>query len=293
MRIVEPSVYLLRQAHGELSHVAQCARICYGRKSGNDVATYVSLLKRNHLSMLRHETYYATVPVSRSNGIIYKVINTYMENPYIKYFTLDNKVYIITNGNFLQDIKKSNPVLLNLIITYRISFDEAANIEYLWNHFIRYTFIVNTQISTSRELNRVSPNNIAERSTRYVYEDGSICRPHWMSVEEADRYNIDNVVLDEKTKLYIESCKKGFDDYRTLIDNYKMHRQDARGVLPLDTLTKCAYTYSIDEWRHIIDLRYYNITGVAHPNARIIAGKIRNILMNIGYNFKESEDDKL
>ena len=293
MRIVEPSVYLLRQAYDELSHVAQCARICYGRESGNDVATYASLLKRNHLSMLRHETYYAAVPVSHSNGIIYKVINAYMENPYIKYFTFDDKVYIITNGNFIQDIKKSNPILLNLIITYRISFDEAANINYLWSHFIRYTFIVTTQISTSRELNRVSPNNIAERSTRYVYEDGSICRPHWMSIEEADRYNIDNVILDEKTKFYIESCKKGFDDYKTLIDKYKFHRQDARGVLPLDTATKCAYTYSIDEWRHIIDLRYYNTTGIAHPNANIIAGKIRNILMNIGYNFKESENDKL
>nr|DAR28955.1 MAG TPA: Thymidylate synthase complementing protein [Crassvirales sp.] len=293
MRIVEPSVYLLRQAYDELSHVAQCARICYGRESGNDVATYASLLKRNHLSMLRHETYYAAVPVSHSNGIIYKVINNYMENPYIKYFTLDDKVYIITNGNFIQDIKKSNPILLNLIISYRISFDEAARITYLWSHFIRYTFIVNTQISTSRELNRVSPNNIAERSTRYVYEDGSICRPHWMSIEEANRYNIDNIVLDVKTKLYIESCKKGFDDYKTLVDDYKMHRQDARGVLPLDTLTKCAYTYSIDEWRHIIDLRYYNTTGVAHPNASIIAGKIRNSLINIGYNFRNNNNDEL
>lgn len=31
---------------------------------------------------------------------------------------------------------------------------------------MRYTFCVDTQISTSRELNRVSPNNIAEKSTR-------------------------------------------------------------------------------------------------------------------------------
>lgn len=46
---------------------------------------------------------------------------------------------------------------------------------------MRYTFCVDTQISTSRELNRVSPNSIAEKSTRYVYEDGSICRPHWLN----------------------------------------------------------------------------------------------------------------
>lgn len=54
---------------------------------------------------------------------------------------------------------------------------------------MRYTFCVDTQISTSRELNRVSPNNIAEKSTRYVYEDGTICRPHWMSDEIATHFN--------------------------------------------------------------------------------------------------------
>lgn len=36
-----------------------------------------------------------------------------------------------------------------------------------------------------------------------------------------------------------------------------IHRQDARGKLPLDTATRCIYTYSVREWRHIIDLRYY------------------------------------
>jgi thymidylate synthase ThyX len=48
---------------------------------------------------------------------------------------------------------------------------------------MRYTFCVDTQISTSRELNRVSPNSIAEKSTRYVYEDGSICRRTLILIE--------------------------------------------------------------------------------------------------------------
>ena len=68
---------------------------------------------------------------------------------------------------------------------------------------------------------------------------------------------------------------EGFADW---IENYKylveagLHRQDARGVLPLDTATICIYTYSIKEWRHILDLRYYGTTGEPHPNAKIIAG---------------------
>ena len=68
--------------------------------------------------------------------------------------------------------------------------------------------------------------------------------------------------------------------------NYGMNRQDARGILPLDTATKCVYTYSIDEWRRIIDLRYYGTTGKPHPNAKIIAGMIRDQLIELGYDFR-------
>ena len=74
--------------------------------------------------------------------------------------------------------------------------------------------------------------------------------------------------------------------YKALINDYYLHRQDARGVLPLDTATRCVYTYSINEWRHIIDLRYYGTTGKPHPNAYIIASMIRDELMELGYNFR-------
>ena len=70
-----------------------------------------------------------------------------------------------------------------------------------------------------------------------------------------------------------------------------MHRQDARGVLPLDTATVCIYTYSIEEWRHIIDLRYYGTTGKPHPNAKIIAGMIKDNLETCGYDFKNIKEE--
>lgn len=153
---------------------------------------------------------------------------------------------------------------------------------------MRYTFCVDTQISTSRELNRVSPNSIAEMSTRYVYKDGSICRPHWISQKEAELFNNDNNAdLDEAMNIYLNGCKRDFEEYKILVDKYKIHRQDARGVLPLDTATRCIYTYSIREWRHIIDLRYYGTTGTPHPNAKIIAGMIRDNLMELGYDFSD------
>lgn len=291
MKIIEPKVELWQQGDDAKAHVARCARVCYGRETGNDEATIKRLIDSKHWSMFRHESVYAAIPIKNADNLTPAIISDYKHCPYIKYITYNNICYIVTNGNFMFDIEDRNPELYNVIRRYQISEDEAKNVEYIFNHFVRYTFCIDTQISISRELNRVSPNSIAEKSTRYVYEDGSICRPHWMTDEEVDYLNNEPIFEEwcnshKKASIYRDSCNDSFNKYKLLVD-IGMHRQDARGVLPLDTATRCIYTYSIDEWRHIIDLRYYGTTGKPHPNAKIIAGMIRNNLMELGYDFRD------
>lgn len=290
MKIIEPNVELWTQTD-IVPHVARCARICYGRESGNDEALYGGLERRNHLSMYRHETYYAAINTVDKRSLIFEALAGYQHCPYINYVTFKGKTYIVTNGNFLRDIAKSNPVLFHLIYNNQITPKEAEQIEPIWEHFMRYTFCVITQISTSRELNRVSPNNIAEQSTRYVYENGTICRPHWMTKEEAEYINTEPILNDDWivnhtfAKRYIWTIDNSFHWYKELIDA-GLSREDARGVLPLDTATRCVYTYSVDEWRAIINLRFYGITGKPHPNAKIIASMIRKEFMVLGYDFR-------
>ena len=91
---------------------------------------------------------------------------------------------------------------------------------------------------------------------------------------------------NDKLVGYILACDRSFTRYKNLVDKYNMMRQDARGVLPLDTATKCVYTYSIDEWRAIIDLRYYGTTGAPHPNCVIITKLIKEKLEELGYDFR-------
>lgn len=286
MKIIEPKVELWRQEDAK-AHVARCARVCYGKETGNDEATVKRLINSKHWSMFRHETVYAMIPIELWYGNFGEILNGYKASPYISWVTVRDYIYVSTNGNFMLDIEKYEPVLYNEINNYRVSEEEFNSCETAYNLFARWTFCVDTQISTSRELNRVSPNSIAEMSTRYVYEDGSICRPHWISQKEAELFNNDNNAdLDEAMNVYLNGCKRDFEEYKILVDKYKIHRQDARGVLPLDTATRCIYTYSVREWRHIIDLRYYGTTGTPHPNAYIIASMIRNELMELGYDFK-------
>lgn len=299
MRIIEPKIELIEQGENIVSHVARCARVCYKREKGNDEVTYNNLLKNKHWSMFRHATFYYIID-SRYIDSTYnnpnllwvaelnKIINKYNQLVIgidIKYY--NHTYYIVINGNWRLDYK----YLFDTLFDYQVQDKAFANAcDVAWN-MMRYTFKITTQISTSRELNRVSPNSIAEQSTRYVYEDGTLCRPHWLD----DTYSIGEVFNgvvevwrnkdedeDVKTKIlnYIRACKSGFDYYKYLI-NMGIPRQDARGVLPLDTATECVYTYSIAEWRHIIELRADEKR--AHPNAVIIANMIKKELNDLGY----------
>lgn len=279
MNIVKPYIELWHQDADWIHHVAKCARICYASDGSNDVKLVDNLLKLGHLSMFRHRSIYYIIP--KDNKYI-ELVTRLEFCPYVEYLIGSEAIYLATNGHFYIEHKDN---ILKILEPFIVTAEEFINWELGWR-LMRYTFKVTTQISTSRELNRVSPNNIAEQSTRYVYENGTICKPHWISDEEADMFNENNDVnLDEAINVYLRGCKKDFEDYKLLIDKYKLNRQDARGKLPIDTATICVYTYSVSQWRDIIDLRYHGKTGAPHPNAKIIAGMIREELIKFGYDF--------
>lgn len=288
MKIIEPKVELWQQGDDSKAHVARCARVCYGRETGNDEATIKRLINDEHWSMFRHGTYY--IIANDSDKTLETIIINYANTIGFNYHYEKHVYYITVNGNWVLDHKTQ----FGYLSKYIVPIEDFRNTE-IGFHMMRYTFCVDTQISTSRELNRVSPNSIAEKSTRYVYEDGSICRPHWISKEEAELFNNDNNIilneainadLNEAINVYLNGCKRDFEEYKILVDKYKIRRQDARGKLPLDTATRCIYTYSIDEWFDIIRKRVYNTTGKAHPNATIICKLIEQELNGLGYEVK-------
>lgn len=289
MKIIEPKVELWQQGDDSKAHVARCARVCYGRETGNDEATIKRLINDGHWSMFRHGTYYMIA--NDSDKTLETIIINYANTIGFSYHYEKHVYYITVNGNWVLDHKTP----FGYISKYIVPIEDFRNTE-IGFHMMRYTFCVDTQISTSRELNRVSPNSIAEKSTRYVYEDGSICRPHWLNGYDifkdiASHYIVykdeePDTDINHKVLTYIQSCDNSFTNYKYLVES-GLHRQDARGVLPLDTATRCVYTYSLKEWRAIIDLRYYGTTGKPHPNAKLIAGMIRDNLMELGYDFRD------
>lgn len=285
MKIIEPKVELWQQGGDAKAHVARCARVCYGKETGNDQATIKRLLDSKHWSMFRHITYYMIA--NDSDKDLENLIINHANTIGFSYHYEKHIYYITVNGNWALDHK----VPFEYLSKYIVPIEDFRNTEIGFN-MMRYTFCVDTQISTSRELNRVSPNSIAEKSTRYVYEDGSICKPHWMN-----GYSISQTIngkyicykdgVEDKGNIldFIQGCDSQFNRYKRLVNN-GMRRQDARGVLPLDTATRCVYTYSTKEWFDIIKKRVYNTTGKAHPNATIICKLIEQELNGLGYEVK-------
>ena len=286
MIIINPKVELLPYEGDAVKHATLCARICYDKESGNnDQRLYDELIQKHHWSVFRHVTYYAIVPndISTYEYVRAKLGQIYMFKYKIVGINIEkdrNYYYVAYNGNFALDF----PDFHSLMQSYLVSPEEFSR----WpesRNMIRVTFRVTTQISTSREMNRCSPNNITELSSRYVdLRNAEIVRPHWMTDEEVYYWNeglTNNLSI--RTESYCRSCDCAFDDYRELIEQFDFKREDARGVLPLDTATKVIYTYSVyPEWKHIIDLR---ADKRSHPNAQIIANMIKKELEGLGYNF--------
>ncbi len=300
MKIVKPSVKRVNLTD-RIQQIGYAASICYASDKQGSIEWLENLWKSGHKSVFRHGTRYYVIP-------------SYMINSYIKYSLkfspycgfyeneLNQKIFVSINEQYYIE----HPYLRNYGVfeCNELNFiHEAKNIDdYDCKQvlkLIRLTFEIVTQISTSRELNRVSPNNICEQSTRYCNfskdkfgNEIAICQPHWFDIlqgKEEININFENLSTEnveitkeeymysgflvqyllsclELEKCYIKATQEG------------MLAQDARGLLPLDTATKCVYTYRIEEWEHFLDLRFRGLTGAPHANAKIIASKINDII---------------
>lgn len=285
MKFIEPQVEWWQQTT-LAQHIARVGRICYkakGKQPGEglteeEVKNFIQtrdeirckdFWESGHRSMYRHGTAYFFMP--KEGGLPYYIWAHLNASPYIDYVTKNHKVWISTNMQFVLEHK----ALMDALKPYGVSEDEFIKKAQKYDceaafSIIRMTLVVTTQISTSRELNRTSPNSIAEQSTRYcnLEKKGGvqIARPHWY----VDGSRWQRMVYG----LVCRVCEWGYN--RLLKSGLKP--QDARGILPLDTYTVVAYTYSLAEWSHILDLRLHEVTGKAHPNAKKVAAEIHRII---------------
>lgn len=275
MKFIEPSVELWSEEDvvDSSQHIARCARVCYGKEDKEpnleaDKKMVDGLIKRGHLSMLRHASVYSSYFNPNWSDSEFVHMELYHGNGKADCLYSTNRQFFWEHGEI-----GNTPDCNGKEFGCFAAEDELSQAQVLEMcredprvfKVYRLTFCITTQISTSRELiftsrelNRVSPNNT---------KDGlEICRPWW--------YGFD-FYKEEKMKQYEIGLKQADFVYRTLVMN-GMKPEDARGILPLDTVTKVIYTYTVEEWQHILDLRFYGKTGRPHPNARLVTSMVRD-----------------
>lgn len=278
MQILEPKVNVWLQ-NNISDHVARCARVCYAstpKNTGNE-GFCTALWANKHRSMFRHAgVYYITPDISKVNKKAFLGAS---------YVFVDGKYYISTNAQSAREYWDK------YYSNYKISISEAeGNTIFIKNKLLRYTLCIDTSIDITREFNRKSPNNIAEQSTRYVDFNKKLGirfkQCHWMYNMSIWKYCLTRIMLKTSEWFYkIARSKYGLN----------LPPQDARFILPLDTMSKVVYTYTVAEWEYIINMRLWDWTGKAHPDAKIIGQLVYDKFKMLGYNiknYKEQDETK-
>lgn len=319
MKIVRPSVELLPTNHTIQQmwlNMETGARLCYASESKEgstweDAKRFcLKHIKAGHVSIGRHGSVYLKIA---DHVFAEELYNKYKESPFVLMNYDDGNLYITTNYQFASE-NFGNKFIERYWCDMPIPENE------------RYTFVVVTQISTSRELNRTSPNNIMEQSTRYVNfysKGGAICQPWWFDLFIKDDEDIEVTTIEDNLYISVNGktspwcnthCRilvpnlgyydstversiikwyKDFKFYNKQIE-YGMQPQDAREYLPLVTATKVAYSYNIKELIEVINKRYFGTTGKPHPNAKIIGRMFYDyIKRNPSFYNNVGKDDKV
>lgn len=312
MKIIHPSVEYWSQANtldGIWEHAARCARVCYQSQpviNGEFGKAFLLRTiakngfrkdKSSHMSVLEHATVYLVVNIQ--NPFYPHMCYKYKDNHYSKTCNLiindtiegiciTTNLRVIIENDWLDDLK---------FIANDIS-----------NHVKRYTFSFITNLGVSRELNRHRCHSISEESTRYCnyskdkFGNGlTFIIPEWLDLEECNiddtdkefihlpnQYRFDgtlaNLVDGDKNLTvegewltanvraqihYINLLKKGW------------KAQQAREILPLSLKTQVVHTAFEDDWKDFIALRSDGLSGAPHPNIKVLADKVKELIEQI------------
>lgn len=274
MQILEPKVESWLQNY-TIDHIARCARVCYASDSNENNAKLCARLWNNkHRSMFRHAGVYYIIPEKlqvSDKAYIGAVVKLVECNYYVSANEQSAREY--------WDYRYKK---------YRISIAEAENNEVFVKYkMLRFTFCIETGIDITREFNRKSPNNIAEQSTRYVDFNKKLGirfkQCHWMYNMSIWKYCL--------TRIMLKTCELFYKIARSKY-GLNLPPQDARFILPLDTMSKVVYTYTVAEWEYIVNMRLWDWTGKAHPDAKIVGQFIYDELVKLGYtpvNYSKNE----
>lgn len=297
MKLIESKIERIDEKD-PLKKIELAARTCYKSEAQitDDSAKrmYDSLIKREHYAMLEHVAFTFDVPEQ-----LYYYLQTFPFFNCTYFEDADNKPRYVVSGN-LRAILESSPTAINEALIEKfpdlipstklpaymysdakltsISNFVVKNPSTLSDLIDKHTYItykITCDRGVSHELVRHRRFSFAQESTRYVnYKNKDM-----QFIEPADYHTWDEPAWREFERALEDAEIR----YKSMI-NTGCTPQIARAVLPNAIKTEVVMTGNIENWKHFLDLRYYETTGKAHPDMKRIATMIHDDLVAQGFN---------
>lgn len=293
MRVINASVSEI-QEQDILKKIELCGRICY--KSENKITEtscvdFVKMLiNRQHLAMTEHAPLVLAVTQRMAVGILKLGHGTFLnvtmntqEDRYLvsgsvrawhtlfvnsdphglvddvisrcesyMQMSLGKDLYSLLFPNAHKHAADKNYLLTqeDVLNLPNLRPEEAMAHLYLTAHFI-------CDRGVSHELVRHRPASFAQESTRYC----NYAR---------DTFGKEITLIDPEFTgpahvKWLKAMTLVEQTYFALLSD-GLPPQEARGVLPTDLKTEVVMTCNLREWQHVINLRYYGVTGAPHPH---------------------------
>lgn len=245
---------------GIYKQIERAARVCYQSqnliKDGSAKTIVERLVNNEHTAMLEHGTVYLRFKRNEQND---KLIEFYASNRFSDVYVDDEYADVTTN--------------------YRVIVENNLmdNLKYICNpgiyHNRRITVCLTTNLQVATEYLRHRLMSFAMESTRYCSYDKekfgneiSFILPCWI-----------NESTDKMTMIeWMNAMQDAENHYMRLRDKGWTAQQCAQ-VLPKATKTTLVITGNKDMWDHLFDLRLYEKTGPAHPQAKELAEIIHGL----------------
>lgn len=263
MKLIESNVEYIHQAEGlegiyrQVEIAGRTAYKSEDKITEGSAKKFVDMLIRNkHYAALEHGTVYLKVSLPKDEISTAESLYHLKRNPYSKYKIVDSVAYATTNLRVL------------------IENNWLDNLKYLCksteHHERRYTF----KFTCDRG---VSHQTVRERLMSFLQESQRFCnylkekfgmsvtfiQPDWILDNDQAEFEEDLKYIES---LYFKWINKGYT------------AEQARYFLINGTKTEICVTGFASDWRHMLDLRYFEKTGKVSPDMRVLMQKLSSLM---------------
>lgn len=291
-------------------HIERCGRTCYhssDKITEDSAKPFVErMIKSNHTAMLEHGTIYLKWQQTSHLDGMYGDDRYYDSNPLDKY--KDNKYSIINKVESSFGYNHVDNSTYYVTTNYRVLIENnwLDDLKYLCepteHHEKRYTLLCTTALHCYKDLTRHRTMSFAIESTRYCnysktekFGDMAFIIPTWLNLKEGQYFDgkygtslfeefLQSSTYSKMSERFILDLVGVERTYNELVEN-GWQAQQAAEVLPQCIKGDMIITGFEDDWKHLLDLRYYGTTGAPHPMVKELATLMKEELAKLGFNY--------